>query len=53
MSEEGGFDDVAEFFLAAANCSRTCANSASSVATLDENTWHCGHISDVDFIANV
>jgi hypothetical protein len=53
MSEEGGFDDVAEFFLAAANCSRTRASSASSVATLDERTWHWGQISDVDFIANV
>ena len=34
MSEEGGFDEVSEFFLAAANWARTRSSSASSAATL-------------------
>src|ERR1700684_2194229 len=34
ISEEGGFEDVAEFFLAAASCSRTRPSSTSSAVTL-------------------
>jgi hypothetical protein len=50
MSEEGGFDDVSEFFLAAANWARTRSSSASSAVTLASRTWHWEHFSDVVFI---
>jgi hypothetical protein len=50
MSEEGGLDEVEEFFLAAANCSRSWATSASNASTrvckactCACNRWHCRH----------
>ena len=53
MSEEGGFDDVSEFFLAAANWARTRSSSASSTATFVSRTWHWEQISDVVFIVKM
>jgi hypothetical protein len=53
MSEEGGFDDVSEFFLAAANWARTRSSSASTAATLASSTWHWEHVSDDVFIVEM
>jgi hypothetical protein len=50
MSEEGGLDDVAEFFWAAANWERTRSSSVSSAATLVARAWHWGHLPDVELI---
>lgn len=43
MSDDGGFDDGAEFFLAEANCSLNRRTSASNAASLIKSPGQSGH----------